>query len=330
MGPTLPPEEDTLNKKDKGESSRTTWLLPALVAFGIVALAVGAVVLSANPGGQSSGSDLGQRPYVGGDLHSIAVDPTEPQKVMVGGHDGGAISEDGGKTWEQAAGLEGADPMGWEINSEDPEKMYAGGHPGFYRSEDGGESWEQDNSGLPGTDIHGLGMDPENPQTLYAYVVDEGLYKSTDAGDSRAVGGLRNAVYDLRIEKEQPFLKSVESLVELNRQMTPERRINFTVHNGFPQELGSRASVELVRVLQEALANTRNHSGARQVEVTLRKEGRELWAEVTDDGCGFDTDSKSKGVGLSGMRERVEALGGGLKVLSKPGRGTSVRINLPL
>jgi photosystem II stability/assembly factor-like uncharacterized protein len=62
--------------------------------------------------------------------------------------------------------------------------MYVGGHPGFYRSEDGGMSFSQDNSGLPGTDVHGLGMDPQNPDTLYAYIVDEGTYRSSDAGES--------------------------------------------------------------------------------------------------------------------------------------------------
>ena len=146
----------------------------------------------------------------------------------------------------------------------------------------------------------------------------------------RAVGGLRNAVYDLRIEKEQPFLKLVESLIELNRQMTPERRITLTVHEEFPQDLESRAAVELVRVLQEALANTRNHSGARQIEVTLGKKGRELVVEVKDDGRGFDADSKLKGVGLSGMRERVLELGGRLDIHSEPGKGTSVRVTMPL
>ncbi len=146
----------------------------------------------------------------------------------------------------------------------------------------------------------------------------------------RAVGGLRGAVYDLRIEKEQPFLKSVRSLVELNRQMTPERLITLTVQDGFPQDLESGTGVELVRVLQEALANTRNHSGARQVEVTLRKRSRKLQAEVTDDGRGFDPRSKSKGVGLSGMRERVVELGGRLEVQSEPGKGTSVKVTMPL
>ncbi|MGB3681197.1 MAG: PAS domain S-box protein [Rubrobacteraceae bacterium] len=145
----------------------------------------------------------------------------------------------------------------------------------------------------------------------------------------RAVGGLRNAVYDLRIEKKQPFLKSVESLVELNRQMTPERQIVLDVQGDFPQELESESGVELLRVLQEALANTRRHSNARRVEVTLSKKGRKLAATVTDDGCGFEPGSKPSGVGLSGMRERVEALGGKLKVSSEAGKGTSVRIEIP-
>jgi photosystem II stability/assembly factor-like uncharacterized protein len=172
-----------LNKRTQKETGRRAQLLlPALVAFSILALAVGAILLSMSPGGQQTGST--ERPYVGGDLHSLAVDPTDPDKVMVGGHDGGAVSENGGKTWRQVSGLEGADPMGWVISPDDPQKMYVGGHPGFYRSEDGGKSFSQDNSGLPGTDVHGLGMDPENPDTLYAYIVDEGTYRSTDAGES--------------------------------------------------------------------------------------------------------------------------------------------------
>ena len=166
--------------KASQKPQRASLLLPALVAFAILALAVGAIVMSMSP--DYSGEGPSGRPYIGGDLHSLAVDPTDPERVMVGGHDGGAISDDGGKTWRQASGLEGADPMGWVIDPRDPSKMYAGGHPGFYRSEDGGKTWSQDNSGLPGTDIHGLGMDPQNPDVLYAYVVGQGLYRSPDAG----------------------------------------------------------------------------------------------------------------------------------------------------
>jgi photosystem II stability/assembly factor-like uncharacterized protein len=172
-----------LSKGTQKTTPRRASLLPAaFVGFGIVALAVGAILLSMSPGGQQTGST--ERPYVGGDLHSLAVDPTDPDKVVVGGHDGGAVSNDGGKTWWQASGLEGADPMGWVISPDDPQKMYVGGHPGFYRSEDGGKSFSQDNSDLPGTDVHGLGMDPQNPDTLYAYIVDYGIYRSPVAGES--------------------------------------------------------------------------------------------------------------------------------------------------
>src|SRR3990170_4795672 len=171
---------------DKKTQNTTRWRVPILLAgLGTLVLAatVGAyLLLSTGPSEQPAGS--GERPFVGGDLHSLAADPTDPEKVMVGGHEGGAISEDGGKTWREASGLEGAAPMGWVIDPTEPQKMYAGGHPGFYRSGDGGESWEKDNSGLQGTDVHGLGMDLQNPETLYASIVKRGLYQSPDAGRS--------------------------------------------------------------------------------------------------------------------------------------------------
>ena len=146
----------------------------------------------------------------------------------------------------------------------------------------------------------------------------------------RAVGSLRNAIYDLRLGKDQPFVKAVESLVELNRQLTPEREIRLSVRDGFPPELAGAADVDLLRVLQEALVNTRRHSDARRVEVILSADDREVRAEVTDDGLGFDPATVREGVGLSGMRERASALGGSLELESAPGEGTSVMVEVPL
>jgi signal transduction histidine kinase len=146
----------------------------------------------------------------------------------------------------------------------------------------------------------------------------------------RAVGGLRNAIYDLRLEKGQPFVRAVESLVELNRQLTPEREIRLAVRDGFPAELPDDADVELLRVLQEALVNARRHSDARRVEVILSTERRGVRAEVADDGRGFDPASVREGLGISGMRERALALGGKLEIESAPGRGASVKVEAPL
>ncbi|HEV8044235.1 MAG TPA: hypothetical protein VGP38_03575 [Rubrobacter sp.] len=171
-------------KSRTGERARRSPLLLWGVAavFALAALAAVSVLIAGGPGGRSSAAV--ERPVVGGDLHAMAVDPKNVDHVMVGGHEGAAISENGGKTWRQVSDLEGADPMGWAIDPTDPKKMYAGGHPGFYRSEDGGETWSKDNSGLPGTDVHGLGMDPRNPDTLYASIMGAGLYRTTEAGES--------------------------------------------------------------------------------------------------------------------------------------------------
>jgi PAS domain S-box-containing protein len=146
----------------------------------------------------------------------------------------------------------------------------------------------------------------------------------------RAASGLRSAIYDLRHEKGRPFVESVESLVGLARQADIRRKVRLVVEKGFSEELPGEVSVELLRVLQEALTNVRRHSGATEVEVRLRIEGQEVAAEVADDGRGFDTESVRAGVGLSAMRERVETLGGNIEVKSRPGAGTRVEVRVPL
>jgi PAS domain S-box-containing protein len=146
----------------------------------------------------------------------------------------------------------------------------------------------------------------------------------------RASSGLRNAIYDLRHEKERPFVESVEALVELNRQATPERKIRLVISGEFSGRLTEEESVELLRVLQEALTNARRHSAARNVEVRLLTQDEECLIEVTDDGRGFDVASVPAGVGISGMRERVEGLGGTIEISSRPGKGTRVKLSVPL
>jgi signal transduction histidine kinase len=141
---------------------------------------------------------------------------------------------------------------------------------------------------------------------------------------------LRSAIYDLRHERERPFVKSVESLVELNRQLTSERSIALVIEEEFPEVLPAEMSVELLRVLQEALTNARRHSRATSVEVSLRTEGDAVLAGVIDDGRGFDHAPARTGVGLSAMRERAEALGGNIEVESRPGEGTKVTVRVPL
>jgi signal transduction histidine kinase len=145
----------------------------------------------------------------------------------------------------------------------------------------------------------------------------------------RATLGLRSAVHDLRDEKERPFVKSVESLVERNRRLTPEREIRMVVEEAFPNGHLGEAGVELLSVIREALTNVRYHSAAKSVVVILKVEGSDLVAEISDDGRGFELEAVP-GVGLSSMQERATVVGGKLEVESEVGRGTRVRLRVPV
>jgi signal transduction histidine kinase len=103
---------------------------------------------------------------------------------------------------------------------------------------------------------------------------------------------------------------------------------------GTPRPLSADAEVTLLRVTQEALANVTRHAHAGRVAVTLSYMDGEAALDVRDDGTGFapeaDGHGPGGGLGLRGMRERVEALGGRLAVESAPGQGTTVAVTVPV
>lgn len=147
----------------------------------------------------------------------------------------------------------------------------------------------------------------------------------------RAVKGLRSAIYNLRREEveERSFLHSLESLVELNRQVAPGRKLDLVVDEGFPEEISGEGCVQLLRMIQEALVNVRRHSQARNVRISVETVERGILAEIRDDGRGFDPENDA-GFGIAGMQERAFDLDASLEVASEPGSGTRVRMWVPL
>lgn len=89
--------------------------------------------------------------------------------------------------------------------------------------------------------------------------------------------------------------------------------------------------LQVVRIAQEALANVRKHAAAQRVEVRLSREDDRLRLEVEDDGCGFDPDQPhrqgSPRFGLATMRERAQSIGADLRIESRPGSGTRIRLD---
>jgi signal transduction histidine kinase len=92
------------------------------------------------------------------------------------------------------------------------------------------------------------------------------------------------------------------------------------------------ASTTLFRILQETLTNIARHARATRVEVVKEKQRDRLILRIRDNGHGFDPASPSlfKSLGLLGMRERAATLGGGVKISSAPGKGTTVTAWVPL
>ncbi|TMW72911.1 sensor histidine kinase [Alteribacter natronophilus] len=91
---------------------------------------------------------------------------------------------------------------------------------------------------------------------------------------------------------------------------------------------------QLFRVIQEALSNALRHSGADTIRFSAKKDDDRLVVTLSDNGAGFDMEAKkedpSVSYGLTTMKERTEEMGGYFSVLSYPGKGTTIRIRVPL
>ncbi|HEU4739770.1 MAG TPA: sensor histidine kinase [Solirubrobacterales bacterium] len=95
-------------------------------------------------------------------------------------------------------------------------------------------------------------------------------------------------------------------------------------------DLGDDQQVVVYRVAQEALNNAARHSEAQRVEVRLRRDtDGGVVLEVSDDGRGFAFDESQRGLGIGGMRERALLVGAELTIESRPGAGTTVRLDVP-
>ncbi len=91
------------------------------------------------------------------------------------------------------------------------------------------------------------------------------------------------------------------------------------------------AMVEVFRIIQEALANAAHHGGAAGARLTIARHGSRVVVDVADAGRGFDpAQVRDSGIGLAGMHERARLLGGELAIVTSPGHGTHVHLDVPL
>jgi signal transduction histidine kinase len=158
---------------------------------------------------------------------------------------------------------------------------------------------------------------------------------------SDVVGGLADDLRHVIVALRPPLLDDLGLLPALEAHLADLRRFCPVLEvQLIASGMGGRLPVELetvlFRVCQEALNNVIRHARAQRAQIRLTSSYPAIILIVEDDGIGFQMAPPAAGnagehhYGLSGIRERVAAVGGWLKVQSAPGKGTRLRVEVPL
>jgi signal transduction histidine kinase len=184
-------------------------------------------------------------------------------------------------------------------------------------------------------------------QTLYAVSLSlEGVRRTVaDSGAGTAVPRLDRCITELRrlnhevrsylkdLEPDavlqQPFMEAVEAM--LAGQSGPEGpKLVQDIHPDAASLITSEQTTEVVSILREAVSNSMRHGRPRTITLQARRGNESVLFAVQDDGAGFDLATAGKqGHGLANMQARAAALGGSVKIVSAPGKGTRVLLSLP-
>lgn len=145
---------------------------------------------------------------------------------------------------------------------------------------------------------------------------------------------LRRLAHELRptLLDDMGVLPALRSLADSVAKRTG---LQVSVHGELDQRIHRAGETALYRIAQEALNNVVRHAQARRVEIRLQSHGRGVNCVIEDDGIGFDVAAVQgrtgeRGLGLTGMQERLASVDGTLQIRSTPGRGTELLISIPL
>jgi signal transduction histidine kinase len=150
----------------------------------------------------------------------------------------------------------------------------------------------------------------------------------------RSQAEARQSVWDLRAANlAQENLD--EALEELISPLSQPEGTQVLVETGLTVQPDFDGVIKnhVLRIAQESVTNALKHADAGRVSVRMTSTDQELDLQITDDGCGFDVASqagKNGHFGLIGMRERAYKLNGRLSLQSEPGKGSTVRLILPM
>ncbi len=191
----------------------------------------------------------------------------------------------------------------------------------------------------PGQDLGFALMRLETVANRYRQAASESGVPGALDDDFKAIRtGLEAALADLRAISAGLTLPEIDGLSTTEIAARAIRDYEYKSGakvalsaTGSARDVSLSVNITLYRLLQEALANGFRHANAMDQAVRLVLSDRELTVEVSDAGPGFDVDDVAVAgrIGLAGMRERIQALGGSFRLRSSPGHGTTITAILP-
>lgn len=128
--------------------------------------------------------------------------------------------------------------------------------------------------------------------------------------------------------KEDGLIDSVSDLVE-NMRVVNRFSIDFRCEKDDLHSLGEAQQLALYRIVQEQVNNIIKHSQASNVSIELNGKNGYVQLVIKDNGKGFDTTARSKGVGLSNMMNRIEVFNGKFELISAEGSGCTLKVKMP-
>jgi signal transduction histidine kinase len=145
---------------------------------------------------------------------------------------------------------------------------------------------------------------------------------------------LRDISHDLRpsVLDDLGLIPALQDLIE---RVSKRSGVAINLSNTLSERLPAGVETTIYRFVQESLTNAAKHAKASRVEILLRHDQHELQCSVRDNGAGFDINEVlsrkgSRGLGLVGIRERVESVNGIVSIHSLPGMGTQLSVTIPL
>ena len=170
--------------------------------------------------------------------------------------------------------------------------------------------------------------DREERERAWAAIADEIL---------EAIRGVKRMIRGLRSPRlaEQGLVSALATLFRDARKVHGVK-IHASINlDWVADELDPVTVLALYRIVQAAVTNAATHARVSEAAVTLRSSGGVLIAEIRDEGCGFELPDPGAApddghIGLAGMRERAELVGGSLTVQTSPGKGTTIRATVPM